>query len=477
MTTPPEPRYATARDPARRTLGPRIAATSRQFGKPLMPHQRRIVDTALELADPAKGRLRYSLVVVTIPRQSGKTTLCEALLYGRMLTEPDYRAWYTAQTGTAARDKFRREFVPDLQSSPMGRALMRDGQIELRRAAGQEEIHLRATRSRVGIFSPQPDALHGQTIDLVVIDEAWSFTAGRGEELLQACAPAMATRPRRQLWIISTAGDATSEFLRGLVDRGRTATTDPDATMAYFEWSADVPDHLPDPDAVAAVTAAHPAAGLTIDEQYIADQLHTLGRSEWLRAYANAWTTVAADRVITAADWTAARDPARSPTPGPAVVAVDTSPDRSTSAVAVAWRDSGGLLRAAVAAHGPGVDWLPAEAARLARRLRAPIVLDEMSPASTAADPLRRAGARIRTIGTRDVARACGEMYDEAASRTLRLVPDDALDAAAAAAVSRPIGDAWAWGRRKSAGDITPLVAVTFALWGMRHEEPLPVIV
>ena len=41
-----------------------------------MPWQRQVADVALELDDA--GRFAYPLVVITVPRQSGKTTLLRA---------------------------------------------------------------------------------------------------------------------------------------------------------------------------------------------------------------------------------------------------------------------------------------------------------------------------------------------------------------------------------------------------------------
>jgi hypothetical protein len=44
---------------------------------------------------------------------------------------------------------------------------------------------------------------------------------------------------------------------------------------------------------------------------------------------------------------------------------------------------------------------------------------------------------------------------------------DSVFEVALKAAVKRDVGDPglWAWGRRKSSGDISPLVAATGALW------------
>jgi hypothetical protein len=45
------------------------------------------------------------------------------------------------------------------------------------------------------------------------------------------------------------------------------------------------------------------------------------------------------------------------------------------------------------------------------------------------------------------------------------------LDLAANTAATRPVGDAWAWDRRKSPADAAPLVAVTGALWCLNQTK------
>jgi hypothetical protein len=74
---------------------------------------------------------------------------------------------------------------------------------------------------------------------------------------------------------------------------------------------------------------------------------------------------------------------------------------------------------------------------------------------------------RVRVINTRDVVAACGAFYDAAMADTLRHPDQPVLNEALAAARKRPLGDAWAWHRKDTATDITPLVAVTFAAYGL----------
>ena len=60
-------------------MGGAVAQVAKALGTPLMPWQRMVADVALEL-DPATGRLAYRQIGLTVPRQSGKTTLLEAIL-------------------------------------------------------------------------------------------------------------------------------------------------------------------------------------------------------------------------------------------------------------------------------------------------------------------------------------------------------------------------------------------------------------
>jgi hypothetical protein len=73
------------------------------------------------------------------------------------------------------------------------------------------------------------------------------------------------------------------------------------------------------------------------------------------------------------------------------------------------------------------------------------------------------------------MAAACGRIFDAVTNRQVRHSSQPDLDAAVAGAAVRKLGDAWAWSRSSSTVDISPLVAVTLALWGatvLEREEP-----
>jgi phage terminase large subunit-like protein len=95
-----EPRWAT-----RRTLGPRVAAVARRFGLELLPWQKLVLSVALE---QARGRPAYRDVLVSVPRQSGKSTLVLARIVWQLTEFPGSRVLYGAQTRIAARQRCSR---------------------------------------------------------------------------------------------------------------------------------------------------------------------------------------------------------------------------------------------------------------------------------------------------------------------------------------------------------------------------------
>ena len=78
------PRFGTPRNLERETLGPQVGEVARRLGKSLMPWQQYAADIALEV-DPVTGDLWYEEVVITVPRQSGKTTLILAIMVWRCI--------------------------------------------------------------------------------------------------------------------------------------------------------------------------------------------------------------------------------------------------------------------------------------------------------------------------------------------------------------------------------------------------------
>ena len=88
---------------------------------------------------------------------------------------------------------------------------------------------------------------------------------------------------------------------------------------------------------------------------------------------------------------------------------------------------------------------------------------------------LERAGLAVEALTGPQLAAACGVFFDaamEPAGRGLVHAGQPELGAALALARRAETDHGWQWGRRKSAGDITPLVAATVALWAFTTAPP-----
>ncbi|WP_218023331.1 terminase large subunit domain-containing protein [Nocardia altamirensis] len=464
MTSPPPPpptpppRYATPRDPSRATFGPAVAKVSAALGQPLMPWQRHVADVALEVDE--RGRFVHSLVVISVPRQSGKTTLVLANAVHRCLFRSNQRAWHTAQTGQDARDQWR-EMAGRLLRSPL------EPLVTVKWGAGDSRA-IFATGSELRPHPPTVDALHGKQSDLNNVDEGWVFDDAQGAALMQAIVPTQATRPGAQTIVLSTMGTANSTWFHGLSDRGR----DGDPGMAYFEWS--IPEDA-DPLDLDVVAGCHPAYGHTIDMDALRRARDQLGDKpgEFARAYGNR-RTGAGERLFPR--W----EEAQTSEPFPAdvrpafgaAVAIDRS---ETAIVAAAHVD--GLPVVELIECRPGTAWAAPRLRQLAATHRHHgLAVDRAGPSVTLADELGRLGVELMPIGTRDITAAAGNLLDRLNPRDggpirLRFRTDPAFSAAAEIAALRPVGDAFALSRR-APGSIASLEAAALAVYALEHQPP-----
>ena len=221
--------YATIRDPDRPSLGPVVAEVSERVrGRRLMPWQRYVADVACELDPEHPGEWWYHTVMVSVPRQAGKSDLVGAIHLHRMLAFADHRAVMTAQTGKDAGKRWRSyvDDVPDVEGSG----------IEILRGKGAERLTYAPTGSYLEPYPPTDSAIHGDAIDLESADECWAYTPEQGTAIEAAVKPAQATRRLAQSWRLSTRGsEATSGgWWDEKLSHGRAATRDPGARVAFF---------------------------------------------------------------------------------------------------------------------------------------------------------------------------------------------------------------------------------------------------
>lgn len=378
--------FATPRDPSRATIGGRIANIAKMLGKPGMPWQREVWDVAGEL--DAFGQLVYEIVLVTVPRQSGKTTMYGPVQIERAITTPGCKTFYTAQTGKDARSRFN-----DLKQLLEGSQLMHLGP-SFRLSAGDEAI-LWPNGSRNKIFAPVQAALHGETPPLVGMDEIWEFDELLGDALLEgAIIPAQVTlNGRRQVWLISTAGTAESVFLRKWVERGRESVRVPGShpKLAYFE--ASLPEGA-DPYDPIAIARFHPAVKRTDgtgtqELEALMELAHSTSRATWLRAFCNVWTETA-DPFIPPAEWDDMADPEISASWRDVAITWDVALDNLMGVIVATWRDKTGHAYTRVVHAAPGTQWMVDLLVELYDRKPAAFGADNGGPTRRITDEVRR---------------------------------------------------------------------------------------
>jgi phage terminase large subunit-like protein len=285
------PRWATERTPERDTFAPDAVKVAEALGFDLLPWQRAVLDVALEHED---GRLMFRDVLVSVPRQSGKTTLELVRVVWRLLAAPVHVS-YGAQTRLAARQKLLDDWLPIIRRSRLS------GTFAVSRATGQEALRS-SNGSICRVISSDESAGHGETLSTVVLDEAWALD----DTVEQATRPAMSTKVNGQLWAVSTPGTSRSLWWRGKVEQGRAAVEEGRTEgTAFFEWSAEPGADLRDP---AVWRRCMPALGHTVEEQTIAADIAAMKPAEARRAYLGQWLDESDDagwETVSRATWKA----------------------------------------------------------------------------------------------------------------------------------------------------------------------------
>jgi len=477
------PRYATPADPTRPTAGARCAAVALALGRPLMPWQQYVANVATErVPDPDRCAAcagtsdrghtcpyAYQVIVVSVPRQSGKTLLLSVLLTERCIMADGHQAFYTAQTGKDARARWQ-DLVKLISSSPL-----RD-QVKPRRSQGNERLEF-PNGSELRVFAPTADSLHGYTPPTVCLDEAFAHTEAEGDELLGAIEPAQQTLPHRQLWLVSTRGTAESVFLHRWIEAGRAGAPG----VALFDWGAGEGHDPRDPDDL---VAFHPALGLppglgngTTAEGILSSKLPA---SEYERAYGNR-ETVTESHTIPPGAWSDLAGVQEPPGDAALTITYDVAYDRTAATIGVTWSDASGQLQHKLARWQLGVSWVADAVADLCQRWGRRVVAvasDDTGPAREVTDQLRRMRHPVprvarepRVLTARELTVAWGELLEGIKVHGFGHDGDGHLADAAAAVVPRPVLDSAAPSRRYSPGDIAPLMTCMVGLYVAQHSQ------
>lgn len=441
-------------------------------GVQLLPWQRWLLIHALELRPG--GLYRFRTVVVLVGRQNGKSKLAQVLALWHMFVLHSDLVIGTAQDLDIAEELWQGavdlvEETPALRPR-LDRVVRVNGKKSLELKSG-ERYKVKAANRRAG---------RGLSGDLVLLDE---LREHQSWDAWAAVVKTTTARAEAQTWALSNAGDSASIVLRHLRMRGHAALGDPDrivqpddvpddvdvesTSLGLFEWSA--PPGAPIDDR-RGWAQANPALGHLIAEStigsFLGDEPERIFRAESLCQWADGalhgrFPAGAWEECLTDVPWDGDE----------MAVCVDVSSDRTTAHVAMAGCRVDGRTHVEVMASRPGTDWV--RPWLFERGYRRVVVQSRGAPASSLVagfcelapdgspwvDVIEWSGA--------DLGRATGVFYDLVVGGRVAHLGQPVLDAAAATAVTRFLGEAEVWDRKGSSGDAAPLVAVTGAVFGL----------
>jgi len=429
------------------------------------------------LGERADGRWAAFEVGVLVPRQNGKGGILEARELAGLYLLGERLLIHSAHQFDTSLEAFRR-LLGLIESSPdLERRVRR-----VSRSHGEEGIELRGGQ-RIRFRTRTKGGGRGFSGDCLILDEAMILPETAHGALL----PTLAARPNSQVWYTGSAVDRWVHEHGVVLARVRQrGLAGGDPSLAWFEWSLDAAEPGAVDERAAADPAtwaqANPGLGIRISLEHVANELRSmdprtfaverLGVGDWPSVDGKPETVIDLDR------WAALIDPGSSML-DPVCLAFDVNPERSWASIGAAGRRGDGFAHIEVVERRRGTGWVTGRLRELVQRHR-PLMLacDGSGPAASLVAELEQAGLDLMVLDARDHAHGCGLLYDAVEQGTLRHLGTPELAAALAAAAKRPVGDAlWAWSRKHSAADISPLVACTLALWALltadERAEPL----
>lgn len=446
------PLYATAPTPGALNELAEVEHVARSLGTPLMPWQRLFVRVATEYTlSPLGLRLyRYPTVILTVPRQSGKTTVVRALLTTRALLKAGRKAFITAQSGKDARERFF-ELVEQIMTGPFASVA------SVRAAADSTRLTL-ANGSRIAPFVPNSEALHGYNFEDLLLDEIFALDEAEGDGIIGAAIPAMQTHKDRQTIMISTKGTVLSTFLNKRIEQGRKATEDPESSICYMEWALQ--------DGLDAYNPEnwdfHPALGHTITKADIAAAAEVMSKGEFTRAFMNR-ITATVESVLPVEKWAKQQaDPTTLPARREVVYAFEIAHDRSRAAIVAAWRENEKIYVKPVRT-GFGTIWLPETLDQLEQLDPLAIGADKYTQNAVVADAIRQANpdSALTDLKGPDFATGSAAFKALIEDGTLAHPGHAGLDHAIATARTRTYGDGgWTFSHQSEPELIAAVVAV-----------------
>jgi hypothetical protein len=420
------------------------------------------------LNENKRGEWSAFEVGLMVSRQNGKDEILTARQLAGLFLLGERLIISSAHQFDTSLESFRRLLAFVENTPEFSRRVKR-----ISRSHGEEGIEL-TNGQRIRFRTRTKGGGRGFTCDLLMLNEAMDINTASIGALL----PTLSARPNPQ---VIYAGSAVDQWIHdnGVVfarvrERGHKGD---DPSLAYFEWSADCdnPEKIGDLARDPAIWAeANPGFGIRISAEHIDHEQHSmdartfaverLGVGDWPEADGSS-------AVVSMETWGGCGD-IHSKLEAPPCFAFDVTPDRSFAAIGVAGLRADGDRHIEVVAHRRGTNWVVERMAELVEKHgQDAVICDGASPAASLLTQMKNRGIDVTVVSAKEYAQACGGFFDACEQQTLHHLETPELTAAVKGAVKRTLGDTWAWSRKSSGVDISPLVACTLAAWGVSENE------
>lgn len=451
-----------------RTQGNVAAALSDAYALPPHPWQRTILNDWLAMDE--RGRLLNDMCLLAVPRQNGKTGVSDPRETWGLVVRGE-QILHTAQeyqTSRKAFDRLRSKFgmcrndprakYPELNrlvanyttsANQMVLDLTNGGHIEFR------------TRGSGG------DAGRGGTFDLVVVDEAQTYT----DEQDAALAPLNSAAPSGspQTILMGTVPDPEKPHKGPVLTRLRHAAhNEPYDGLCIHEWGATEPG---DPMDENRWYEYNPSLGYQLLGSALRKDARGMTADTFAREHLGWWPAMAlSERVVGEVEWDRCRTDCP-PKTGTICYGVKFSPDGATVALAVSIRDGDSiphveLVRVEPMSDGMAwlVDWLIERSKKAAQ-----IAVDGQSNSQELVERLLSARVPARALvrpGASEVAGACSTFANAVREGRITHFGQDALTRSVTKSTRRRIGTRGGWGFQSTKeADATPVEAAALAFW------------
>lgn len=398
-------------------------------------------------------------IVMSIPRQVGKTYFVGAVLMILCVLFPGYKVVWTAHRTRTATNTFR-----SLQRMAKRKKVW-PHILHIRTANGEQEIAFR--NGSVIMFGAREQGFGRgfDEIDAEVFDEAQILTVKALEDMVAATN--QSRHPHGALLFYMGTPPRPVDPGEAFTEKRAKALAGKSKDMLYLECSAEPGSDPDDRKQWARANFSYPTR--TPLESMLRLRENLPGDEAWLREGLGIWDELARTLAVVPADiWfdhIAKELPAADL--APTAIGLDRWHD-GTTAIAGAWRQGQSthvelLALDAVKDAAGVVEWVAERAGR-----KIPVLIAADSPAASLAVDLIARKVLVQLVSGPDFARSCQAFVDDAIDGPLTHAGQDQLDSALANGTKLAHGKAgaWVWDRRMPDVDISPLVAATLARQG-----------